>query len=270
MLRKRFAFAAAAGLTTAAMILGPALPAGAHVKPPPKATGSVALAGPIQYMKFAAFPRAHNHGWVSYTNFTSPASHTNVWNIGGATLPANDLLVFKLGSSVYPHTMTTTLVTPLSTNATMFSGTGVFNPNPKVTWKVTGFVFGNRISFNIVYTGTDAGYKLHAHGFIAPNGAVFGKAHDSNGKTLKFSMPAGSALQVLHYHAGLAFAKIRHHTVLFGYTIPKSAPVGLAGLHIVVRAHDGGPGFANDTIAFGVNAPTTSYTITSGNIFVRH
>jgi hypothetical protein len=271
MLRKRFAFfAAAAGLTTAALVAAPVVPASAHAKPAPKATGSVALAGPIQYMKFAAYPRGHYHGSVQYTNFTYPASNTHVWNIAGTTLPATDPLVFTLGGSTYTHSMTTTAVTPLSANATMFTGTGLYTGPGNITWTVKGFVYGSSISFTIKYNAPNAGYSLHAHGYITPSGAVFGKAYDSNAKTLNFTMPAGSALQVLHYHARVAFASVWDHSARFGYTIPKSAPAGLAGLHIVVKVHDGGRGYTHDTMRFGVNAPTGSYTITSGNIFVRH
>lgn len=271
MLRKRFAFlAATAGLTAAALVTAPAIPASAHARHAGKATGHVALSGPIQYMKFKAFPRRHNHGSVSYTNFTYQASNTHVWNIGATTLPATDSLVFTLGTSTYSHTMTTTAVTPLSTNATMFTGTGVYNGSGNITWTVKGVVRGNHIAFTIKYNPPNAGYKVHARGVIAPDGAVSGTARDSNGKTLGFTMPAGSAIQVLHYHARVAFAKVWDHSARFGYKIPKSAPAGLAGLRIVVKVHDGGRGYKHDSIRFGVNRPTTKYTITSGNIRVRH
>jgi len=70
-------------------------------------------------------------------------------------------------------------------------------------------------------------------------------------------------------------AIIKAHNARFGFTIPASAPSGLAGLHIVVKVHDGGtPGWKYDTYAHGVatswlNGPVTYYPITSGNIVVH-
>ena len=47
-------------------------------------------------------------------------------------------------------------------------------------------------------------------------------------------------------------------------------PAGLAGLHVVVKAHDGGFGYKHDVWAHGVvDGALTQYTITSGNILVR-
>ena len=100
-------------------------------------------------------------------------------------------------------------------------------------------------------------------------------ATDIRGNTLKFTMDKGSAFEVLRYTAPVAWASVyRHGNATFGYTIPKWLPKGLAGLHIVVKVHDGGFGFKHDTFGFGVatsrfNGPTTYYKITSGNIFVR-
>ncbi len=125
-----------------------------------------------------------------------------------------------------------------------------------------------------MYTGTNAGYRVSGHGRIAADGSVSGTARDSNGLTLPFTMPAGSAFQVLSYQAPVRWAVINGHSARFGFTIPGSAPAALAGLPIVVKAHDGGPGFMNDTYAHGVatswhNGPVTQYQITSGNIAIH-
>ncbi len=50
-----------------------------------------------------------------------------------------------------------------------------------------------------------------------------GTAHDSNGLTLPFTMPAGSAFQVLRYQAPVTWAVISGHNARFGFTIPKYA-----------------------------------------------
>jgi hypothetical protein len=249
--------------------------ASAHPRPSvPSATGSVALSGPIQYVSFAVSARHghhHSQGWIDYANFTYPDPGTNVWNIGGT-----HTLTFSVGSSTYQHTMNVTTVTPLSTHSTAFSGTGTYNPDPTAyTWTVNGTVTWNMVNFTIVYTGTaDPGYQVTGQGQIAADGSVSGTATDSNGTTLAFTMPAGSAFAVLKYTAPVTWVSIFRHNANFVFTIPQSAPAGLAGLPIIVKVHDGGPGYAHDTYAHGVatsphNGPVTQYTITSGNITVR-
>ena len=267
------AFVAVGGGTTAAGA------ATTHPSPMPMASGNVALAMPAQpsvptqYASFTAFPRSgwsNYHGWVDYANFTYPASHTNVWNIAG-----QHQLTFKLGSGTYAHTMTVSTVTPTSTHSTKFSGTGTYNVDPaQYKWTVSGTVDWNAVTFSIVYTGANSGYKLSGHGWIAKDGSVSGFARDSNGKVLSFTMAKGSAFQVLRYTAQVTWTSVSGHNASFGYTIPKSAPKGLAGLHIVVKVHDGGSGYQHDTWAHGVttswhNGPVTNYPITSGNILVR-
>jgi hypothetical protein len=240
-----------------------------HVRPvaTATATGSVALSGPIQYVSFNVIARSGYRGWIDYANFTYPAANTNVWNISGT-----HLLTF---AGTYAHTMTVTTVTPQSTHSSLFSGTGTYNADSSYTWTVSGTVNWNSIWFSIVYTGTNAGYRVSGHGWIAANGSVSGTARDSNGLTLPFTMPAGSAFQVLRYQAPVTWAVISGHNARFGFTIPSYAPAALAGLPIVVKVHDGGtPGSVYDTYAHGVatswhNGPVTQYPITSGNIVVR-
>ena len=122
----------------------------AHPTPAPRAAGHVALAGPIQYASFSVFAgHGRHHGSIDYANFTVAAPGTHVWNIGNA-----NSLTFAAGSSVYAHTMTVATVTPLSTHATKFSGTGFYNTDKTVTWTINGTVKWNAVSFTIVYTGT--------------------------------------------------------------------------------------------------------------------
>jgi hypothetical protein len=86
-------------------------------------------------------------------------------------------------------------------------------------------------------------------------------------------MPAGSAFQVLRFQAPVTWATIGRHDAIFGFTVPRM-PVRLAGLHMIVKVHDGGPGFTHDTYAQGVAfwghfGKVFPYKITSGNIFVH-
>jgi hypothetical protein len=245
--------------------------ASAHPFPVPKAAGSVALAHPAQYVSFnVQAGHGRHHGWIDYANFMyrAPFAHTNVWNIGGASQ-----LTFTAGGTTYQHTMQVDTVTPVSTTATSFSGTGKWNDDPTYTWTVTGAVSYEHVSFSILYTGTNKGYSLTATGVIARDGSVSGTATDSNKLTLPFTMPAGSAFQVLRYQAPVAWATIGRHDATFGFTVPRM-PVRLAGLRMIVRVHDGGPGFAFDTYAQGVAfwghfGRVIQYPITSGNIFVH-
>ena len=171
-----------------------------------------------------------------------------MWNIGG-----KHPLVFTAGGSTYAHTMYVTSVTPVSTTATSFTGVGTYDPNPAdYTWTVSGTVNKEHVSFKILYTGkADPGYTLTATGVIAPNGSVSGTATDSNNLTLPFTMPAGSAFQVLRFQAPVTWATIGRHDATFGFTVPRM-PVRLAGLHMIAKVHDGGPGFTHDTYAQGV------------------
>jgi hypothetical protein len=262
--------AAAVGLATAAFTVAP-VAASASTTPLPTARGHVALAGPLQYAKFDVHTHTSNHGWFNYTNFESPASGTHVWNISKASS-----LTFTLGGSTYAHTMNVTSVKALSPYETRFAGTGHYNADPTTTWSIKGVVNSDALSFSIVYTGgTDAGYWINGHGLIAADGSVSGTAVDRNGNTPGFTMPAGSAFPVLHYRATVAGAIIRTHNARFQFTIPASAPAGLAGLNIVVKVHDGGtPGRVYDTYGHGVatgwlTGPVTYYPITSGNIVVH-
>src|SRR5438105_281593 len=78
-MKRPFVFSAVvAAITMAALVASPVV---AHATAAPKATGDVALSGPLQYASFAAF--VPSSGTASYTNFTYPDPGTNVWNISG-------------------------------------------------------------------------------------------------------------------------------------------------------------------------------------------
>ena len=242
----------------------------ALARPVPAATGHVALANPSQYVNFAALAgHSRNHGSINYANFTYPLPGTHVWNISG-THP----LVFTVGGSTYAHTMTVDKVTPVSTHSTLFSGTGTYDGHPTYTWTVRGTVNWNAVSFSIVYTGTDKGYTLKGHGLIARDGSVSGTATDNRGNTLTFTMDGVSVRGApVHGPGGVGLRQSARQRQLRVHH-PEVAARGLAGLHIVVKVHDGGFGFKHDAFGFGVatsrfNGPVTYYKIISGNILVR-
>jgi hypothetical protein len=243
--------------------------ASAHPVPVPKVTGTVALAHPAQYVTFKAQAgHGRYHGWIDYANFKyrAPFAHTNVWNIGKASE-----LTFTVGGATYKHTMKVDTVTPVSTIKTQFSGTGKFLGTEAYTWTINGTVSYDQVSFKIAYD--QGNYSLTATGVIARDGSVSGTATDSNSLTLPFTMPAGSAFQVLRFQAPVTWATIGRHDATFGFTVPRM-PVRLAGLHMIAKVHDGGPGFTYDTYAMGVAfwghfGKTIQFPITSGNIFVH-
>ena len=237
------------------------------------ATGGIALSDPSQYVSFNAFDygATGDRGTIAYTNFEYFALGTGVWNVGG-TYP----LVVTLGGN-FPHTMTIDTVTPISTTATKFSGSGYYDPDPSYTWTVTGLVSGSDISFTIVYTGTSAGYTFSAVGTIAPDGSMSGTATDSLLQSpLTWTVPAGSVLEVLSYTASVSCAVVDvvASDATFVFTIPPGFP-GLSGLNIVAKVHDGGtPGTNGDTWAHGVatsacDGPADFYPIVSGNLVVH-
>jgi len=241
--------------------------ASAHMTSVPTATGSVALAGPvyhpapgpIQYSSFFVFGgRGYYHGWIDYANFTRHAFRTNVWNIIGT-----HQLTFDFSGTPFVHTMQVTTVTPTSTHSSTFSGTGYYDPDTSYTWTVTGTVDWNAVSFTIVYTGTNAGYTISGTGVIARDGSISGSAG-----TATFTMPAGSAFQVLSYKATVTSAFFWDHSAVFGYRIPWGSPG--AGLPVTVKVYDSGPLHLKDSFAMGVLfGPIIRYQITSGIIVVH-
>jgi len=234
--------------------------ASAQYTPVPGATGSVALAAPLQYMSFNVYAGyGPYYGSVGYANFdyTYAGVNTNVWNISG---PHTLYLAFPFGR--YSGTMNVTAITPTSTHSTTFYGTfSYWFHRYLVSYPVSGTVDWNAVSFTIFY---HHGYKVTAYGSIKSDGSVYGVARNSYSLKTWFRMSAGSTFQVFRYTAPVTSASITDHTVTFGYTVPTGIP--FAGTPITVNAYDGGHGYQSDTLAIN-GAP---YQITSGFIFVRH
>lgn len=95
--------------------------------------------------------------FLNSTKASAPAWNvTGVWN-----------LVFKVGGTDYPHTMT---VSSFDSGTGSFFGAGVYDVDGSYTWDVTGSVSGETISFHVVYTGINAGYSFDATGLIVSGG----------------------------------------------------------------------------------------------------
>ena len=102
-----------------------------------------------------------------YTVFPSNAwSTSEKWNITGDW----DLRFIYGGN--YDHEMTVTFQ-DMYTGA--FTGTGNGIPNPTTTWDIQGTseVVGNSITLDLIYTGVNSGYTVHAEGTIdSTTGAI--------------------------------------------------------------------------------------------------
>lgn len=241
---------------------------GASAGPTPKVTGGIELSS-TQYASFSAFDDvAGDKGEVTYTNFGYLAPGSDVWKIAG-----EHQIVFTYGGQ-YAHTMNVTSIDPLSNNSIAFSGTGFYNANSAYTWTVEGTVIGAAVEFHMLYTGIEAGYMLHANGTIAADGSVAGSSSDSWGRTLPWTMPTGSAEEVLSYTADVTCAIVSDWNATFGFTIPAGFP-GLSGVNVVAKVYDGGSPGAYDTWGHGIatgpcTASMTYYPITSGNLVVHN
>ncbi len=236
------------------------------------ANGSVALSDPAQFVTFNAFDygATGDRGTVSYTNFEMPATGTGVWSVFG-TFP----LTVSLGGTTFEHDVTIDTVTPISSTATKFSGTGSLASDPAVTWTIKGIVTGSDITFTITYTGTNAGYTFTGTGTIGDDGSITGTATDSLLQSgLTFTIPAGSVAEVLSYTAPITCAVISGQDATFGFTVPEGFD-DLSGTEVVAQVHDGGkPKDKADTWAHGAATGTcegtvTNFPIVSGNIIVH-
>jgi hypothetical protein len=102
---------------------------------------------------------------TAYTVFPSKEwSTTEKWNITG-----DWSLRFMYGSA-YDHEMTVDFQNMYTGE---FSGTGHSIPNPGTTWTIEGTskVVGDTITLDLIYTGNNSGYTVHAVGTI-DNGII--------------------------------------------------------------------------------------------------
>jgi hypothetical protein len=99
---------------------------------------------------------------------------TTSWDVSGAWT-----LNFDFGSP-YVHQM---YITGFDSTTGAFSGNGFYVADPSYTWTVTGFVTGNTVNFDMLYTGTGAGYTVHVLGTISADGcSITGSGGTSSGQ----------------------------------------------------------------------------------------
>jgi hypothetical protein len=251
-------------LATMALVASVAMAAPANFT---HATGSIGLSGPWQSVSFDAFDygTSGDRGSVTYTNYEYPAPGSGAW------LPVAGAYTLTFSGS-YVHTMTIDTVMVVSPTNVLFSGTGIYNPDPSYTWTITGSIVDGLVSFHILYTGgPNVGYYVDGTGAAA---TMSGTAVDSNTTSLTWVVSPAFAHEVLHYTASITCATVNRDasTASFGYTIPAGFP-GLSGLNIVMSVYDGGsPGTNGDTYGHGVGTcggAVTTYAITSGNLVVH-
>jgi hypothetical protein len=253
-------------LVSTAAVAGP--------NPVPKATGSIGMTAPMQYVSFNAFDygTTGDRGHIRYANFEYFAAGTGVWNILGTY----QITFSRYGD--YPHTMIVDAITPLSPRSTMFTGYGFFTPDPTNTdfyFTVQGIVVGSDIWFDFQYA-YDGAPLTHVAGDIAPDGSMSGSADDGDITPMSWVTPPGSVHEVLSYEADVNCAVVAGTDASFVFQIPTGFP-GLSGLYVLATVHDGGsPGTAGDTWGHGVVLGPTSctgavgnYVITSGNLVVH-
>jgi hypothetical protein len=92
-------------------------------------------------------------------------------------------LVFVCTSSctgTYPHTMTITQWDPAMG---AFSGVGFYNVDPSYTWTVTGTITPSTVSFTMVYTASNPGYRALQTGVVHANGTMSGTGTTTQGQT---------------------------------------------------------------------------------------
>ena len=100
-------------------------------------------------------------------------STSEKWNIVG-----DWSLRFMLGGA-YEHDM---IVTFQNMYTGVFSGTGYYIPNISYTWDIQGtsIVVGNTIILDLIYTGSNPGYTVHAVGTIDNDGTIISGSWSSS------------------------------------------------------------------------------------------
>jgi len=120
-------------------------------------------------------------GGLSLALMGSAHAATPSWKLNPSSI------VFTCGGSPYAHSLNTVTENQFTGN---FTGTGSYIADPSYTWNAAGNVSGSNVTFQIVYTGNNAGYTLNGVGTIANDGSVSGTV-DNNCES--FAMPAGTA-----------------------------------------------------------------------------
>ena len=120
-------------------------------------------------------------GGLSFAILGTSHADAPAWKLNPSSI------TFTCGGTAYPHSLNTVTENQATGD---FTGTGNYVTDPSYTWDTTGNVSGSNIAFQVVYTGSNAGYTLNGVGTIASDGSVSGTV-DNNCES--FAMPAGTA-----------------------------------------------------------------------------
>jgi hypothetical protein len=120
----------------------------------------------------------------------SLASATPAWNVVSSY--TIEFTCTSGCSGVFPHTMNVATMDPVTGD---FTGTGFFNPDPTITWDVTGNVNGSAITYQIVYNNVNAGYTVNGVGTISSTGTLSGTA-TGPGQTFTWQTTTGAAVEL--------------------------------------------------------------------------
>ena len=215
----------------------------------------------FRYLAVAATTMALSGFGLTMAN-VAPAAATTVASAEVFTpepiwmLQTDSHIVFGYNGGQYPHTVTFVGINPTGGGSYTFSGTGVFDPNTAYTSDVSGTVNGTALTMHMLYTGAEAGYYLDVTGTIQPDGSVTEATFsDSYGRTLTWSMPAGSMVQTYPVQATVHMAQHLDTTNVAGDATKPS---------------DNGPVWAYDNLSVKVIVFPAGYANQNGQVDIVH
>jgi hypothetical protein len=265
--------AAAAPAALAAVLLGSSAASASTL---PHLTGSVALAGPVQYSTFNNITTPTGPGGggsFTYTNFNqADTANTGVW---APTGNGGDLQFTTTGGAVYDYTLNAgDTLKALGQTEVQDSASGYWS-SPSNPWTISADVNGTAVSYTLNYGSWAAGYQVKATGTIAGDGSASGNWQQTLNRSPSASgtwtLPAGTFQQVLSYTAPVS--SVVTNPVVNGQPDPagmqfsSAVPAGhtYAGTGFTIRVHDGGNPGTNDTYF----QDGTNYPVIDGNLTVH-
>ena len=197
-------------------------------------------------------------GLTPNTDYTVCLSNAwEKWNIVG-----DWSLRFMLGTGIYDHDMTVTFQNMITG---VFSGTGQSSTNPSTTWDIEGTskVVGSTITLDLIYTGNNPGYTVHAVGTINAEGKIESGAWSSSASqsgTWSSTLGQATKMAVVGY-PGQFPGQVR-----FTFTTDK---YGAGSWHLNLRDEDfDGAGDYPLSVWINVNEPWATILI-SNNFTVK-
>lgn len=275
---KRFGIAAVVGSALLLAVSGVGAGA-AQAGPVQKATGSVLLSDPVQYVSFNAFETSPAKGSVNYTNFTYPSSHSGVW------VPDSFSMAFAVNPSTTTaatYDMTVTSFTPTSPTSVTFTGTGECVDVPvSCRWisTFTGHINGSSVHIvmrEINQDNASETYEMDAFGTISATGLVSGTWYDDYYGTV--TPPRGGMFtiadighEVLNVVAPVENVVVEPGIATFQFVVPAGL-IDPSTVRVYVEVTDGGSSGAGgtDTWKHGTTSGVyTNYPVVAGNLTVH-